>query len=955
MKRRNVMRLLAMVIAASVAVTSPTLPASLTTVYAEGELAMTGTAVIQNDSATLDAGKLIVGATLSIADLTAPDEGLSYQWKADNVNIEGANDATFVLTKNQVGAKISVDISATGYITQSPDTGDLKVANKYAVTSVSGGASKQITASVTSGSGTSKYEYSLDGGESWNDPAAGDTESAGTLTIAVPDVGGLAYAYAKENIKVRVKDTEDSKVDTAVTSTSDLTADLAGTVSLEVKRSGSKVTDAIKVGDEITATVSGAQTRKLTYTFKKATTTGTVLAENTTGVYTVASGAVGEAITVDVKATDGSLYTGTGFSATTTKTVEKAPALALAKADVKPAEPTAIVTNEKNTKYTYAMTTTDGTILYQRTEGSAAAATWEDSMTTYSWDDCEPGKTYTFYAVRKSDEGHLQGTDVVSWQVTFPKLKHDTLTLSYKVENDGESDRLVTITKVAGAQYKFDKGTYSSTNTKKYEGAQSSSAEAVVYIRYEASDVFESQGDELSETIADVSLTQATAPTAVELKFEPDTETNKYKLTITPTYTGDGTLEYSTDGKTFNTKEALEGAAYNPGTSIVVYARVKATGTNLASESVASTKTTTPAALATPVISKNGNMVTIEKGDSDTEAIYYTTDGSTPTKDDKLLYSEPFTITVPAVVKAVAYKEGRVLSAVKVISYVATTTTTTTDKDNTTADDTKTETSVEETTTETNAAGKEVTTTTTTKMDEDGNVTGITEVSEIADVAKNTTATVTVTKDGGETITSATAAVTKTVVDTNKVSITGAVVSQITEAAGTTDVKVTVTVKGTDGKKKYTVLADADELTAGNDLYIYQYKVSTGEYVMVNAKTYTVSAKGTVSVSMTEKKTYELVTAAEAKAIEKQIKATVKVKKSSASVKKGKTTTIALASGVNKNNIKKITYTTGKKSVATVNKNGKITAKKKGTATIKATVTLKNGSTKTVKMTVKVK
>ena len=49
------------------------------------------------------------------------------------------------------------------------------------------------------------------------------------------------------------------------------------------------------------------------------------------------------------------------------------------------------------------------------------------------------------------------------------------------------------------------------------------------------------------------------------------------------------------------------------------------------------------------------------------------------------------------------------------------------------------------------------------------------------------------------------------------------------------------------------------------------------------------------------------------------------------------------------------TYTSGKKSVAAVDKNGKITAKKKGTVTIKAKVTLKNGKTKTVSMKIKVK
>lgn len=54
-------------------------------------------------------------------------------------------------------------------------------------------------------------------------------------------------------------------------------------------------------------------------------------------------------------------------------------------------------------------------------------------------------------------------------------------------------------------------------------------------------------------------------------------------------------------------------------------------------------------------------------------------------------------------------------------------------------------------------------------------------------------------------------------------------------------------------------------------------------------------------------------------------------------------------------NAKELKYTSSKKSVATVSKSGKITAKGKGTVTIKAKVILKNGSTKTVKMTVKVK
>lgn len=130
---------------------------------------------------------------------------------------------------------------------------------------------------------------------------------------------------------------------------------------------------------------------------------------------------------------------------------------------------------------------------------------------------------------------------------------------------------------------------------------------------------------------------------------------------------------------------------------------------------------------------------------------------------------------------------------------------------------------------------------------------------------------------------------------------------QIKEAAGTADVAVTVAVKDAEGNTKYKVKANAKDLVKGKKLAIYRVNTKTGEYEMVNAKTNKVSAEGTVNVSMTEKKVYELVTEAKAKELSKEIKATVKA------------------------------------------------AKKKGTATIKAIVTLKNGEKKTVTMKVKVK
>lgn len=246
-----------------------------------------------------------------------------------------------------------------------------------------------------------------------------------------------------------------------------------------------------------------------------------------------------------------------------------------------------------------------------------------------------------------------------------------------------------------------------------------------------------------------------------------------------------------------------------------------------------------------------------------------------------------------------------------------------------------------ETTTVTNSSNKEVAVTTTTKKDANGNVTGVTEKSEIKNAAEDTTVSVTVKKDGDGEITSAASSVSQIVKSGNKASISGAVLEQIKEAAGTANVAVTVAVKDAEGNTKYKVKANAKDLVKGKKLAIYRVNTKTGEYEMVNAKTYTVSEEGTVDVSMTEKKVYELVTEAKAKALSKEIKATVKAAKMSLAVTTGKTTKAKLHSGLNMNNVKKITYASTKKSVAKVDKNGKITAKKAGTATIKATVTLK--------------
>jgi hypothetical protein len=255
-------------------------------------------------------------------------------------------------------------------------------------------------------------------------------------------------------------------------------------------------------------------------------------------------------------------------------------------------------------------------------------------------------------------------------------------------------------------------------------------------------------------------------------------------------------------------------------------------------------------------------------------------------------------------------------------------------------------------------------------------VTEITEKSVIDNAASNTSATITVKKDGDGNVTSAAASV-QTIVSGKKSTITASLLAQIAEAAGISlkgsflkgsslgtlsavkkmvnSVDITVNVTDDEGNTKYKLIVNTADLVAGNVLHLYKYSTKTGIYKAVNSKKYTVNVNGGISVSASDNATYKLVSDTEAKEATKQIKATYAAKKTAVTLKTGKTTNFALKKGADQSSIKSITYTSSDKKVATVSKKGKITAKAAGKATISAKITLKNGKSKTVKTKVTVK
>ena len=214
---------------------------------------------------------------------------------------------------------------------------------------------------------------------------------------------------------------------------------------------------------------------------------------------------------------------------------------------------------------------------------------------------------------------------------------------------------------------------------------------------------------------------------------------------------------------------------------------------------------------------------------------------------------------------------------------------------------------------------------------------------------KKAEASVTITKDAQGNVTSA-----KATVSGSKGTLTADVVKQLTEAAGTEDLTIIMQVKNANGDVKYTVSVSAKNVKNNKSLKAFVVNRKTGEYELINSKTYK-AKDGNLNASFGKKGDYVLLTTKEAARIEKEILKTIAPKKAKATVKKGKTMKFKLDSKLNQNNVKKVTYKTSKKSIATVNKNGKIKAKGKGTVTIKATVTLKNGKTKTVSMKIAVR
>ena len=257
---------------------------------------------------------------------------------------------------------------------------------------------------------------------------------------------------------------------------------------------------------------------------------------------------------------------------------------------------------------------------------------------------------------------------------------------------------------------------------------------------------------------------------------------------------------------------------------------------------------------------------------------------------------------------------------------------------------------IEKITSAENSRGNTVTTTETTVKDSKGNVVKKTTKKEIKNIGNGTDAVIDVDNN--------TAIINKIGAAKPKgmqATINNKVLSQLKEANNGKDLLLTMIVKDKDGNKRYSVEVNTADLTPKNKLYIYRKDSKTGELYMVNGKAYITDSKGQLKLIIRSKGDFVLKNAEDAAKINERILATVQAKKNKATIAKGKTEFFAFHEDLDMRNVKSISYESSDPRIATVNETGKIKGKKAGTATITATVTLKNGETKTVTMKVTVK
>lgn len=936
--------------------------------------ALGATAQIKKGDAVLSNAP-VVGDELTAA-LSSEVTGVTptYQWyskadEGDGTAIDGATAASYTVTKADIGKKLYVVISGGASYEPATSAQTAAVTKKActvtAPSALSVGGDHKLTFTVAAGTTATQLQYSTDGGVTWTNGADTITVDGTSASVQLP----TDKSYAADTICVRIAETDDTAAGETVKYSGIVKAAFTATVTL----SGT-----MKYGQTITATATGApEDAQLKYQFIRVTpaqgetpaSVENIGSASATATYTLTKDDIGKMIRVKVTADnyDGAAESDTGA--------------VVAKADKRPVSaPTVASKSDNGSTFTYTLQALAGSgAKYAVLKGDQSQAQnptidWKD---TVAFDSLDPNETYTFFATYDQTDECYETSDIMSTVVTIDQLTHDALTLDYDVANDGEGgDKKVTITSVTDAEYTFDGTTYSGTNEKTFTAADlaqnSSITIGIRYTDYEGNGAYKATAP-ITQTI-DISKDAQTAPSAATLTAAPNAGKTAYDITVTEPSVSEGeTLEYSTDGVIYGALSAITTTGLPANTTFTLYVRKAETTTKNASAGVAASATT-PAASVSPTISGDttfDDKTTVTLTSSNGGTIYYTTDGTAPTTASTE-YTAAFDVSATTTVRAIAVEAGKIVSAEASETFTknsgstggSTSGSTGGSTSGSTGGSTSGSTSGSTTGGTTSGDKDQKDNNTKTETKPDGTVVTTTETKnengtsttkqELKNEKTGLDATITVSRDAEGNVTDVDIEATQVSSDSSA-AFTAELISQLTGATGVTDAEIELTVEDEQGNELFTLTANASDIKAGKKLKVLKVDEKTGKMSLVNKSTYKVDKDGNVVFTDLDQADYQVVTAAEANAFSKQVLQTVKPAKSKKNVTAGKKTKFTMSSALDMDNVAKITYKTSKKSVANVNKNGTITTKKAGKVTVTAKVTLNNGKTKTIKMTVTVK
>ena len=824
-----------------------------------------------------------------------------------------------------------------------------------------------LKATVASDIEASALEYSLDGGETWTKGGEGSVLTVADTTATIQLEKNKAYAA--NTIQIRVAETDNAAAGDAVTYDKAITATLQGTVTL----SGT-----YKYGGTITATVSGAQEdAQLTYEFIRVkdstdnsdtdddskndenggsgaaaaaeTAEGDSETEGPANTYTITKEDIGAKIQVKV--------TAEGYEKELTAETETA----IAKADAREvSEPeVASFEQQEDGTFTYTLKALEDEDARYAVVESGAEETEKQWQTSPEFTGLQPETTYIFYVTYAANDCYEDSTEA-SLEVTTPKFdtskpqdapeaagvdvttNADATAYQLKIADSDDADAL---------EYSVDQENWKSKE--EIEALEWDADQTItVSVRKKAYTTEDGTAYKASPAV-DTAVTTPSASTAPVITGE-ETFNDKTSVTIT----AEGTIYYTTDGSApvidaahayvepfdVSATTTVKAVAVEDGKIVSAAAEQTFTKADAAEDNGGTDNGGTDNGGTDNGGTDNGGTDNggTDNGGTDNGG---TDNGGTDNGGTNNGGTNNGGTnnggtnnggTNNGGTNNSGTNNGGSTGSDSTNTNTSTSTTPAPSTDTTTKTETKAD-GTQVTTTETKAADGSVNTTTALKND-----------------ATGLDASVTVAKDAQGNVTSASATATVKAAG-KKTTIAADAVAQITEAAGTKDVAITSKVVDDSGNTVREVTVNAKNLTAGKNLKVVKIDKATGEKTLVNKSTYKVAADGSLSMGDLADGSYEVVTVSAANTLSKAVLNSVKVQNTKKNVAVGKKTKIALSKDLNMDNVAKITYKTGKKSVAVVNTNGTITTKKAGKTTVKATVTLKNGKKKTVKMVVTVK